>query len=130
MILLLDTSTADCHLTLYDEDILLLEDTWHADRELAEKLLGYIQEKITQVGKILEDISGIGIMKGPGSFTGLRISASVCNTLAADRNIPIVGVTAGDEWQSIALERLLSGEDDQIVLPDYGRPARITQPRK
>lgn len=129
MILLLDTSTADCHLTLYGEDTLLLEDTWHADRELAEKLLGYIQDKAAQVGKTLEDISGIGIMKGPGSFTGLRISASVCNTLAADRNIPIIGVT-GDEWQSNALERLSSGEDDQIVLPDYGRPARITKPRK
>ena len=129
MILLLNTSTADCHLTLYDDDILLLDDTWHADRELAEKLLGYIQDKAAQTGKTLEDISGIGIMKGPGSFTGLRISAAVCNTLAADRNIPIVGA-AGDEWQSNALERLRSGEDDQIVLPDYGRPARITKPRK
>jgi tRNA threonylcarbamoyladenosine biosynthesis protein TsaB len=129
MILLIDTSTADCHLTLYDGDTLLLEDTWHADRELAEKLLGYIQNKAAQVGKTLENISGIGIMKGPGSFTGLRISASVCNTLAADRNIPIVG-TIGDEWQSNARERLRNGEDDQIILPDYGRPARITQPRK
>ena len=129
MILLIDTSTANCHLTLYDEGTLLLEDAWHADQELAEKLLGYIQEKIAQVGKTLEDISGIGIMKGPGSFTGLRISASVCNTLAADRNIPIVG-TSGDEWQSNARERLGSGEDDQIILPDYGRPARITKPRK
>jgi tRNA threonylcarbamoyladenosine biosynthesis protein TsaB len=129
VILLLDTSTADCHLTLHDGDTLLFEDTWHADRELAEKLLAYIQDKTAQVGKTLEDISGIGIMKGPGSFTGLRISASICNTLAADKNIPIVGTT-GDEWQSNALERLRSGEDDRIVLPDYGRPARITKPRK
>ena len=129
MILLLDTSTANCHLALYDGNTLLLEDTWHADRELAEKLLGYVQDKTAQAGKVLEDISAIGVMKGPGSFTGLRISASVCNTLAADRNIPIVGVI-GDEWQSHALERLRSGEDDQIVLPDYGRPARITKPRK
>lgn len=129
MILLLDTSTAECHLTLYEGSELLLEDVWHADRELAEGLLGYIETKTANIGKRLDDISGIGLMKGPGSFTGLRIGASVSNAIAADRTIPIVG-TMGEIWHIEALKRLERGEDDRIVLPDYGRPARITQPRK
>ena len=129
MILLLDTSTAECHLRLYEGATLLLENGWQADRELAEGLLGYIQQKAAEQNKTLDDISGIGLMQGPGSFTGLRIGASVCNAIAADRNIPIVG-TAGEEWQTNALKRLADGENDQVILPDYGRPARITQPRK
>ena len=129
MILLLDTSTTECRLSLYEGATLLLEDVWQADRELAEGLLGYIQQKAAEQNKTLDDISGIGLMQGPGSFTGLRIGASVCNAIAADRNIPIVG-TSGEEWQAQALTRLNKGENDQIVLPDYGRPARITQPRK
>ena len=129
MILLLDTSTAECKIWLYEGTSLLVKDVWQADRELAERLLGYIQEKVADQNKTLSDISGIGLMKGPGSFTGLRIGASVCNAIAADRNIPIVGST-GENWQAHVLNRLKNGEDDQLVLPDYGRPARITQPRK
>ena len=129
MILLLDTSTSECRLSLYEGTKLLLKDVWQADRELAEGLLGYIQQKVAKQNKTLDDILGIGLMQGPGSFTGLRIGASVCNAIAADRNIPIVG-TAGEDWQANALKRLMNGENDQIVLPDYGRPARITQPRK
>jgi len=129
VILLLDTSTSECRLSLYEGTKLLLKDVWQADRELAEGLLGYIQQKVAKQNKTLDDILGIGLMQGPGSFTGLRIGASVCNAIAADRNIPIVG-TAGEDWQANALKRLMNGENDQIVLPDYGRPARITQSRK
>lgn len=129
MIILLDTSTSECRLSIYDGSSLLLNDVWHADRELAEGLLRYLENKTAELSRTIDDISAIGLMKGPGSFTGLRISASVCNTLAADRNIPIVG-TSGINWQVDALNRLQSGENDQLVLPDYGRPARITQPRK
>ena len=129
MILLLDTSTGLCRLSFYDGAKLLLDDTWQADRELAEKLLSYIESKTAELGKRFRDVSAIGFMKGPGSFTGLRIGASICNTIAADCNIPIVG-TQGDNWQIDALNRLELGENDQIVLPDYGRAARITQPRK
>lgn len=129
MIILLDTSTSECRLDIYDDSKLLLNDVWQADRELAEGLLRYLEDKSVEVGKTLDDISGIGLMKGPGSFTGLRISASICNAVAADRNIPIVG-TSGENWQAYALQRLQGGENDQLVLPDYGRPARITSPRK
>ena len=129
MILLLDTSTAQCHLSLYDGNELLLDDLWQADRELAEKLLSYIESKTALINKGFNDISGIGYMKGPGSFTGLRIGASVCNAIAADRSIPIVG-TEGENWQRDALKKLIASENDHIVLPDYGRPARITKPRK
>jgi len=129
MILLLDTSTAECRLSLYEGTTLLLANVWQADRELAEGLLGYILQNAAEQNKTLDDISGIGLMQGPGSFTGLRIGASICNAIAADRSIPIVGTT-GEDWQAQALTRLNNGENDQIVLPDYGRPARITQPRK
>ena len=129
MILLLDTSTAECRLSLYEGTTLLLANVWQADRELAEGLLGYILQNAAVQNKTLDDISGIGLMQGLGSFTGLRIGASICNAIAADRSIPIVGTT-GEDWQAQALTRLNNGENDQIVLPDYGRPARITQPRK
>ena len=124
MIILLDTSTATCRLTTVDGESSNNFD-WEAGRALARGLLGFIQEKVGDV----KNISGIGIMRGPGSFTGLRIGMAVANTLADGLGVPIVGET-GDSWRETALGRLLSGEDDQVILPFYGGDAHITKPKK
>lgn len=129
MIMMLDTSTPVCHITLYEGEKKVLDDNWQADRELAEKLLGYIEKKLRIHNESIKTISGIGIFRGPGSFTGLRIGVSVCNVIASDRGIPIVG-TSGDEWRESALSKLRNNENDEIVIPEYGREARITTQRK
>jgi tRNA threonylcarbamoyladenosine biosynthesis protein TsaB len=128
MILLLDTSTPYCRLTLV-KDSRRADYEWHADRQLADGLLAFLEEKLELNNESLTSIQGIGVMKGPGSFTGLRIGISVLNTIASDRGIPIVGV-GGDDWQAEALSRLDQGEDDHIVMLEYGQPANITKPRK
>lgn len=128
MILLLDTSTLMCKLTLVDGDW-QYHDEWQADRELAKKLLGYLRDQLEKNGKTWTDISGIGAFEGPGSFTGLRIGLTVLNTMADAENIPIAG-TKGDDWQAQAVARLQAGENDKIVLPFYGGEAHITKPRK
>ena len=124
MIILLDTSTVTCHLTTVDGESSSNFD-WVAGRTLARGLLAFIQEKVGDV----KNISGIGIMRGPGSFTGLRIGMAVANTLADGLGVPIVGET-GDSWRESALGRLSSGEDDQVILPFYGGDAHITKPKK
>ena len=124
MIILLDTSTATCRLTTVDGEISNNFD-WEAGRTLSRGLLAFIQEKVGDV----KNISGIGIMRGPGSFTGLRIGMAVANTLADGLGVPIVGET-GDSWRESALGRLSSGEDDQVILPFYGGDAHITKPKK
>jgi tRNA threonylcarbamoyladenosine biosynthesis protein TsaB len=128
MIVLLDTSTSLCKLTFVN-DGKTTDHEWQADRQLAKGLLGYVQQTLAQDGLTLKDITGIGIYRGPGSFTGLRIGLTVMNTLADSMAIPIVGVS-GDVWQSDAVNRLRAGDNDQIVLPDYGADAHITKPRK
>lgn len=128
MILLLDTSTPTCKLTLISSGD-LINDEWQADRTLAANLLPYLEKKLNEQSCTWSDLKGIGVMKGPGSFTGLRIGMTVLNTIADAMHIPIVGVS-GDEWQQEALKLLESGENHQIVLPEYGREANITKPRK
>lgn len=128
MIVLLDTSTGLCRLVLIDGDN-KYEHEWQADRKLARELLAYIRDRLSEHDKKFDDISGIAVMRGPGSFTGLRIGMTVANTLAEGLAVPIVGET-GENWKTAALARLRSGENDRIVLPEYGGSAHITKPRK
>jgi tRNA threonylcarbamoyladenosine biosynthesis protein TsaB len=128
MILLLDTSTPICKLTLIDGDW-RYDNQWQADRQLAKGLLNYLQEQLQVNNKAFSDISGMGAFAGPGSFTGLRIGLTVLNTIASSETIPIVGAT-GDDWQTQVIDKLQSGVNDQIVLPFYGSEAHITKPRK
>lgn len=128
MILLLDTSTSLCQLTFADNEW-RYDASWEAGRELALGLLAYIERELKSQGKEFSDLSGIGVLKGPGSFTGLRIGITVLNTLADALRIPIVG-ESGEQWQKVALDRLAQGENDKIILPFYGSEAHITSPRK
>ena len=128
MILCLDTSTPVCQLTFIDGDW-RYETSWESGRELAKGLLGYLQDKLADNGKHWNDIMGIVAYKGPGSFTGLRIGLTVLNTFADSEKTPIVGTT-GDDWQATGLSRLEAGENDLLVMPEYGAEAHITTPRK
>lgn len=106
----LDTSTP--------ETILRLDDTeyrYRFDRDLAEKLLGFIHEKLVENGVGFKDISEITFMSGPGSFTGLRIGAAVVNTLASELNVPL---------------KDHHGKKLPIIIPEYGRGANISKPVK
>lgn len=128
MIVLLDTSTPLCSSTLVDGGV-RYENEWQADRSLAKGLLEYLEQQLRQHGKGFNDVIAIGVFRGPGSFTGLRIGLTVLNTIADAQQIPIVG-ESGDDWKERALDRLEKGEDDRLVLPLYGSEAHITKPRK
>ena len=108
--LYLDTSTPETILRLGDQEY-----RYNFDRDLAEKLLKFIHDKLTENHKTWQDLTEIVFMSGPGSFTGLRIGATIANTLSHELNIPL-------------FDHL--GQKHQIILPIYDRPANISKPRK
>ena len=110
MKLYLDTSSSVTTLKLDDHEY-----QWDSGRTLARDLLKYIHEKLEENGKDWQDLTEIQFMSGPGSFTGLRIGAVVVNTLANELNITLYNHR---------------GEKVDIILPEYGRPANITPPKK
>ncbi|MCA9338352.1 tRNA (adenosine(37)-N6)-threonylcarbamoyltransferase complex dimerization subunit type 1 TsaB [Candidatus Saccharibacteria bacterium] len=128
MKLLIDTSTPTCNLYIVDESG-TTHVSFEAGRELAHNLLGWLEDQLAERGATWQDITGLGVMRGPGSFTGLRIGITVFNALADSLNAPIVGAM-GDDWQAECTKRLAVGENDKIVLPFYNSDANITTPRK
>lgn len=128
MILFLDTSTGSCRIWLGENSF-----KKELNRNMARDILKFLEDSLENIGKDYKDLEGIGFFAGPGSFTGLRIGASVANTLADGLNIPIVAIKKEDEnddWRQKAFEKLKNNENDKIALPFYGRDANITKPRK
>lgn len=110
MKLYLDTSTDRCVLRLDDHEF-----TWDAQHEMAEKIFTLIHDHLVEQNADWTDLTEITFFSGPGSFTGLRIGAAIVNTLADQLQIPLYDH---------------HGNQHQIILPDYGRPANITPPKK
>jgi tRNA threonylcarbamoyladenosine biosynthesis protein TsaB len=130
MILSLRTDSPEAILRLLDaQGELVATDAWRADRALARDLHAHILKLLNDSGKSWEDLTGIVIFQGPGSFTGLRIGITVANALGYGLDIPVLG-EAGENWETVALKRLAGGENDKVVLPRYGSEAHITKPRK
>ncbi|HSW90599.1 MAG TPA: hypothetical protein VLF64_01235 [Candidatus Saccharimonadales bacterium] len=129
MILLWDSSTMVARITFVRDDGMKNAYEWEAGRTLARDMLMHLRDLLAEQSLTFTNITGIGVKRGPGSYTGLRIGMTVLNTLASAEHIAIVGAT-GDVWQDDCLRRLASGEDDKMVLPEYGGDANITQPRK
>ena len=110
MKLYLDTSQPKTVLKLDDKTY-----EWESGYDLAKHLHKFIHDKLQENGKDWQDIEEITFMSGPCSFTGLRIGATIVNTLAGQLHIPLYNH---------------HGEKVDLIMPEYGRPANITPPKK
>ena len=107
----------------------LAEHSWQADRELADSLLKTLDEFLTLNKTGFDKLSGIIIYEGPGSFTGLRIGASVANAAAYSQNIPVIG-SSGKAWLESGRAKLKNAKPGHYATPEYGAPPNITKPKK
>lgn len=129
MILTIKTASPVCELTLYDNGKSVAKNSWQADRQLAKDLLGQLETFLQKNKLTFNKLTGLIVFSGPGSFTGLRIGATVANTLAYSLHIPIVGA-AGNAWQKQGLARLDAHENDITVKLNYGQEPHITKAKK
>lgn len=60
----------------------------------SEKLHVFIESVISEAKCKFEDLQGIVLDKGPGSYTGLRIGTSAVKGLAYALNLPVVSLTS------------------------------------
>ena len=68
---------------------------------------------IAECGAKWSDINAIGVVVGPGSFTGIRLGIAYAKGLAMGLNIPVVGISAFDLY--------LAAWPDAFVAIDSGR---------
>jgi tRNA threonylcarbamoyladenosine biosynthesis protein TsaB len=146
MWLALDTATDRASVALGVGGAVPMEENIGGARRHAASLLPALQGLLRLAGASLDDLEGIAVSNGPGSFTGLRVGAAVAKALVHSRGVPLwtapslmvraAGVARGDGLV-LSLASALRGEvyaaayrffPDRVVTelaPSVRRPAEL-----
>ncbi|WP_432407178.1 tRNA (adenosine(37)-N6)-threonylcarbamoyltransferase complex dimerization subunit type 1 TsaB [Wukongibacter sp. M2B1] len=92
--LAVDTSSLVATVAVMNEEKLLGEYTINSPMTHSQKLMPIIEELLSTLDLSMKDIDLIGVSRGPGSFTGVRIGIATVKGLAHPGNIPIIGVSS------------------------------------
>jgi tRNA threonylcarbamoyladenosine biosynthesis protein TsaB len=118
----LETSTEHCSIALW-QDGQVVSRTELADQRHSEILLPMIDALLKEQGCRLRDMDGLAFGAGPGSFTGVRIAASVAQGLSLGAGIPVMPVCTLEALaEASGLDRVAAALDarlDEVYFAAY-----------
>jgi len=88
----IDTSGYANAIGVIDGERILADFNFEAATDSLEKIVPNIDFALWSAGLTLEDIQGIGVGLGPGSWTGIRVGVTVGKILAYSAGKPVRGV--------------------------------------
>lgn len=117
-ILAFDTSCEACSVALLLGDE-VFEDHQKVPRQHTKLLLPMIDGLLKKAGITVNDLDAIAFGAGPGSFTGLRITAGVAQGLGLGADIPLLPIStlatlAEQAYQQWGAEQVFTGLDARM----------------
>lgn len=111
-LLVVDASSSFCSVALLNQG-----QSWamaeEQPRRQAQRLLPMVDELLKKASVDKSQLQGIAYGRGPGSFTGIRIAASVMQGIALALDLPVYGVSS---LQALAEQALQLNTEAQQVL--------------
>lgn len=133
-LLALDTCSESCSAALSIDNQIYQAQT--LTRQGHSKLiLGMIESLFNQAGATPAQLNQVVYGRGPGSFTGVRISASVAQGIAFAHDLPVCGVStlaaiaqqAMDDYQADKVAVAMDARMDEIYFARFTRHAGLAQ---
>jgi tRNA threonylcarbamoyladenosine biosynthesis protein TsaB len=120
-VLALDTATENCSAALLIDGALL---TREQEMRLghAERILPMIDELLSETRSALADLDAVAFGRGPGSFTGVRLAATVTQGLTFAANLSVVPIS---DLQAVAQRAF--GIDASITRAVVCNDARMSE---
>ncbi len=130
MFFCIDTVTAQSGIALTDGKRVFFEKL--EARQASDQILGNTDKLIKKADIQASDLKGVFVLRGPGSFTGLRVGIAVANQFAHQLKIPIAGLQT-EEWYQYRTDKkdfiyLQSMNRDQVYLAGRGKFRREFPP--
>ena len=92
-LLIFDTSGGACSAAVWADGRVAAERFEAMARGQAERLLPMIGETLAAAGLAHGQLDAIGVTRGPGAFTGIRIGLAAARGLSLALGIPAIGIT-------------------------------------
>lgn len=94
--LFIDTHYKDILICLFQDNKLLNKKIIKNTNSTSVETMPTIVAVLKASNITIKDINKIAVIKGPGSFTGIRIGVTIAKVLAYSLNIPIISLTSID----------------------------------
>ncbi len=114
LILSIDTSTRGCSVALHQNEVLLGCYELYTDKSSSAMLTTLVKNVVENAGFALKDLDVVAVAKGPGSYTGLRISVATAKGLCFSLDKPLVAVNT---LQAMAQQLKGCFDDDYLFCP-------------
>jgi len=90
----IDTSSLVMSIAVVENNRLLGEYTTNLKKNHSIRLMPAISRLLEELGMEPEELGGVAVAQGPGSYTGVRIGLSTAKALAWSLGIPLAGVSS------------------------------------
>ena len=94
IILSLECSAVSCSTAVLEDQKVIASGFINRKITHSQTLLPMVKNVLARSNFSVEELDGIAVSAGPGSFTGIRIGISAVKGLAAPRHLPVVGVSS------------------------------------
>lgn len=131
----LDTALQRCSVAIVRDGEILSDQAAGMERGHAEHLAPMAAAALAEAGVRVKDLDRIGVVVGPGGFTGVRVGLSFARGLAIGVEVPVVGVTSlaalagnvADAPEAAPIAPVIDARRAQVyaALYDAGGAARI-----
>ncbi len=91
-ILILETSTAVCSVSVVDESEILLTRETSEPYSHSSLLAVKIKEVLSDLKMSVSDLAAVAISAGPGSYTGLRVGSATAKGLCHGADVPLISL--------------------------------------
>lgn len=94
--LVIDTSTDYLYIAIIQDNEVVSDYFVKGNNNHSENLIDALTKVLSEKNFLIEDFDGIYVGRGPGSYTGLRVSGTVAKVLAYSKEIPFYSFSSLD----------------------------------
>ncbi len=116
MILALETATNVCSVAFCNDEGSIFEQRIEKRGSHSEQLFLFIEELQQKHGFAIPELDAVLFSEGPGSYTGLRISASAIKGLLFQTEVPLYGINTLASFAMQAKERNPSAQTVHSII--------------
>ena len=124
--LAIDTATRTAGMAILKDESILVESFFQVAKTASETLLPAIERGLDTAGLRMDEVDLFSLTIGPGSFTGLRVGASIVKGFGLATGKPVCGVSTLEAlalnmaWSRLRVCPLLDAKKNQVYTALYG----------